>query len=358
VLASIDTQIAKADEVIAINGVPVPEIVKRLWPYLRADGSSDEKRLRQIGHDRLDTSQLDLIWPLLSPPQQGQWQISIKRNDELKTVSVAAVTLNTRNAELNKQGYKPKSSDWSLSINGPTAVMRLPNFAYYNNRFDWSTWLKDSFAELKAKNVENLVVDIRDLEGGNDRITTDVLAYLIQSPFRFIADQAVTTYERVPYSLVRYLDTWNYDFFDRTGQVDRITSGPQQGLYSVKSRMLGVRTIEPAAGAFKGRVVMLISGENSSAGFNLTFLAQQAGAAKLIGQTTGGNQRGLNSSQLTWLTLPNSGVSVDIPLLAHTYTAETPDRSVTPDIAVVRTFNGLRSGIDEEMAVALKFFVR
>jgi C-terminal processing protease CtpA/Prc len=97
-------------------------------------------------------------------------------------------------------------------------------------------------------------------------------------------------------------------------------------------------------------VFMLVSGENSSAGFQLARLAQQARVATLVGQTTGGNLRGLNAGELAWLTLPNSGVAIDIPLLAHVYAADTPDKSVVPDIVVTRTFAGQSAGQDEEMA--------
>ena len=43
---------------------------------------------------------------------------------------------------------------------------------------------------------------------------------------------------------------------------------------------------------------------------------QRAGAATLLGQPTGGNLRGLNSGQICWVTLPVSGVGVDIPAAA------------------------------------------
>ena len=33
--------------------------------------------------------------------------------------------------------------------------------------------------------------------------------------------QAISAYERVPYALARYLDTWDFGFFDRTGKVSK-----------------------------------------------------------------------------------------------------------------------------------------
>ncbi|MCY7314177.1 MAG: hypothetical protein LH480_00690 [Rubrivivax sp.] len=67
-------------------------------PYLRADGSSDGKRLRQLGHDRLDYSQLDMLWPLLAPPQDGGRMLGLRRGGAgaVQQVRVATTTLAAR----------------------------------------------------------------------------------------------------------------------------------------------------------------------------------------------------------------------------------------------------------------------
>ena len=94
---------------------------------------------------------------------------------------------------------------------------------------------------------------------------------------------------------------------------------------------------------------LLVGGENSSATFQFAWLAQRAGVATLVGQPTGGNLRGLSGGELTWVNLPNSGVAVDIPLLATRYQFDTPDASVMPDVLVARSFEGQKSGKDEEV---------
>jgi C-terminal processing protease CtpA/Prc len=237
-------------------------------------------------------------------------------------------------------------------------MLRLPTFAFWNNQFDWRAFLSNAFAELNAERVPQLIIDIRDNEGGDDAIGSALLAHLVKSPFRFQSDQSVTAYERAPYVLVRYLDTWDYSFFDRTGKVRPVTEGPQAGKLEVIERVAVTRVIEPVANPYQGKVAMLVGGENSSATFILARLAQQAGVATLVGQPTGGNLRGLNGGELTWMTLPNSRVAVDVPLLAGRYEAETPDRSVTPDVLVARRFSAQRAGVDEEMQAAIRFLSR
>jgi hypothetical protein len=364
VLASATDQLKRGDEITHINGIGAAEMVKRLWPYLRADGSSDSKRLRQLGHDRVDMSQLDITWPLLSPPRHGFYVVSLKREQREQEVRVSATTLLARAKALAAQGVNPIDESWNLTIERNAdgkvshAVLRLPSFAFWNGKFDWKAFLTASFKQLNDEKVPNLIIDIRDNEGGDGAIGEMIVSYLLRAPFQYTSDQSITSYERVPYILVRYLDTWDYSFFDRTGKVRPVTSGPQAGKLEVIERAKGVRIVQPSATPYPGKVVFLVGGENSSATFQFARLAQDAKVATLIGQPTGGNLRGLTGGELMWVKLPHSGVAVDVPLLATRYESDTQDRSVIPDIVVERRFNAQRAGMDEEMQAAMKFLTK
>lgn len=362
VLASADAQVRAGDEILAMNGYEATAIVEKIRPYLRADGSSDGKRLVQLNHDRFDYSQMDIVWPLLAPPQNGRYVLALRRvNGELDTVTVAATTLAKRQAALVAQGIVEKSAAWSFHIEQNVGFLRLPNFAFWNSNFDWASFLEKSFAELNAKRVPHLIIDIRDNEGGSGEIGAKLLSYLLKRPFQTVSDQSVSAYERVPYALVKYLDTWDFSFFDRTGQVERITQGPATGKYSFKpnaAQQLTIEPVSPSARRYQGQAYLLVGPENSSATFILADLAQKSRAAILVGQPTGGNQRGLNGGQLLWVNLPNSGVGVDIPLLASTYELTTPDQSVTPDVLVKRDFEQSRAGLDQEVHAVLELIRR
>lgn len=348
VMASADANVAAGDEVLSIGGIDAPSIVARVMPYLRADGASDGKRLMQLNHDRADYSLMDVVWPLIQPPVNGEYTLHVRRaNGSVKTVNVKTATLAARKAALNM----PEPNDaWQFRIENNTGFLTLPTFAFWRSKFDWQKFLDATFAELAQKKIPNLVIDIRRAEGGDGAVGTKLLSYLIKQPARYESYQAISAYERAPYLLVKYLDTWDYDFFDRTGKVEKLSDKR----YLVKARAASARTITPATNVFTGRVVMLIGAENSSATFQLAELTKRLGAATLIGQPTGGNLRGLNGGELTWVTLPNSGVSVDIPLLSSEPATPQPDASVTPDIVVKRTFAARVAGRDAEMEVAMQ----
>ena len=350
VLGSAVPGITAGDELLTIDGHSSTDVVALMWPYLRADGSSDGKRLRQLSHDRPDYSMMDVVWPLMSPPADGVYRLTARTgNGAARTVDATATTLHARAATLQQQGILPPDEKWQMRMDGDLAVMTLPTFALYRSKFDWRQFFADSFAELQQRQVGQLVIDIRNNEGGDGSIGLELLTWLIQSPIADVSDQSVTMYERVPYQLARYLDTWDFGFFDRTGQVDRITAGPQAGRWRFRPNAQQIHTVTPRPNRYTGKVWLLIGPENSSATFSLAQLVKRSGAATLVGQPTGGNLRGLNGGQLAWVTLPNSGVAVDIPLLAASYSADTPDAGIPPDILVQRSFARQAAGRDEEM---------
>ena len=350
ILASAVPGIAAGDELLSIDGKDSAQVIAGMLPYLRADGASDGKRLRQLGHDRPDYSMMDIVWPLLSPPAAGVYQLTVRTGGgAVRRIAAGATTLAAREAILKQQGAQPRLDAWRLRIDGAQAVMTLPTFALYRTSFDWRAFFADSFATLRREHVQRLIIDIRDNEGGDGAIGMELLSYLVEAPVTTVSDQSVTMYERVPYALARYLDTWDFGFFDRTGQIDRIADGPQAGRWRFRPNAFKTHTISPRANRFTGRSWLLVGPENSSATFSLAQLTKQTGAATLVGQPTGGNLRGLNGGQLAWVTLPNSGVAVDIPLLATSYQADTPDAGIAPDILVRRSFNGQVENRDEEI---------
>lgn len=352
VLASAVPGIAAGDEVTAIDGFTTTQVIAKMMPYLRADGSSDGKRLRQLGHDRPDYSMMDIVWPLLSPPAADGYRLTVRRQERsAAALTVPAMSLAQREAAL--QPARAISEAWNLRIEKRYAVLTLPTFSLRRSKLDWKQFLQGAFAQLAQQRVPHLVIDIRDNEGGDGAIGLELMSYLVNTPATFVSDQSVTTYERVPYNLVRYLDTWDYSFFDRTGMVEHITEGPQAGRYRFRPNAGKTHQIVPKPDRFQGKAWLLVGAENSSATFMLAKVAKETGAATLVGQPTGGNLRGLNGGQLTWVNLPHSGVGLDIPLLASSYSATTPDASVMPDIAVRRSFAAQRRGEDQELAAAL-----
>lgn len=344
---SADPAVHRFDEILRIDGRGVPALVDELMPYLRADGSSDGKRLAQLDSNA-EGGVLDRLLPILHAPRDRRYVLSLRARDgTTRDATVAAMRVPDREAALAKAGDASESTDWRFDVRGDIAVLTLPTFAFWNSKFDWQGFLQRSFDTLAARKVPRLVIDLRQNEGGDSAIGRALLGYLVDVPYTAPRGRAESAYERVPYALARYLDTWDFDFFDRTGQVVR---GPGRNWLPKAQPAAEVTT--PRAPRYRGTVLALVGPRMSSAGFLVARDLQATHAATLVGQPTGGNRRGLNGGELAWLVLPYSGVAVDIPLIATVHDGA-PDAPVMPDVPVATTVEDAIARRDPDMAAAL-----
>ncbi len=336
-------------ELLAIDGRPMADIVAALLPYLRADGQHEgaqAKRLSQLDSGP-NGGAMDRLFPLRFAPQAGRYRLRVADTPGAapRELDAPATSLPERDKAL-----PPESAQWAFRVEGEVATLTLPTFAFWRGEFKPDVFLARAFGAIR--NVPYLVIDLRRNEGGDDAIGRLLLSHLLREPASFPGYRVESAYERVPYALARYLDTWDFGFFDRTGQV---TKGPGRN-WQLPDRP-GAR-VEPNALNYPGRVIVLVSAQNSSAGFLLARALKSTGAATLVGQTTGGNLRGLNGGQLAWITLPASGVGVDIPLLASLYPGDPPDAGVTPDVPVPPRYADAAAGVDTEMRAAFELIAR
>ena len=112
-------------------------------------------------------------------------------------------------------------------------------------------------------------------------------------------------------------------------------------------------TIAPTLSTFTGRLWVLIGATNSSATFEFAQTIRQNRLGTLVGQTTGGNQRGINGSAFFFLRLPKTGIELDLPLIGQFPDGDRPDAGLLPDVLVVPSVGDIKMGRDIELDAAL-----
>jgi Peptidase family S41 len=353
VTASADPQVPVNAELLTIDGRTPASLIAEFLPYLRADGSNDGKRLSQLDSNG-NGGAMDRLLPLLHPPGARGYLLKFRpHGGKTREATVAAMTVGARERLLTATGQPMPGTDWRFEIEGDTAILSVPTFSFWNGGFDWKSFLVRSFATLEAQKIPNLILDLRQNEGGDDTIGHALMAHIISTPITIPASRAETAYERAPYDLARFLDTWDFSFFDRTGQVVR-----GEGRNWQLREQAADRVIAPVASPYRGKVVLLTGPQMSSAGFLIARDLKASGAATLIGRETGGSLRGLNGGQLAWMVLPISGVSIDIPLISGFSKSAQPDRGVLPDIMVRTRLEDAAAGVDPDRVAAKRWFAK
>jgi hypothetical protein len=319
------------DVVQAINGVRTADIVDRLLPYVRGDGADNGKRRALLDfrhHKEYET--IDVLLPLMLPPLSGTYAVTVRhaRATRDTIVRVAAIP-----AAIRRRGALPVPTPRSwreFSRDGDVAVLRVDQFDYGSEAGQWQSFVTQTFQSLKNSPTRALIVDIRENEGGSDEGAAFLLRHLIRAPITLPPLRRFVAYDTVATALRPLLNTWDDGFFDRRGTVTR----ERDGTFTLNDRGDWPAQLVPAPDAFAGRIFVLTSYVNSSAShIMLRLLARQPGVT-LVGDPSGGSLRAHTGGNLFFLKLANTGMEVDVPLIAYDWGANNPSGGVQPDIRV------------------------
>lgn len=345
-------KIARGTEVLTIDGVETKTVLETLTPLVRADGSNDAKRrylLEAKGLESIET--FDVYYPLVFPIKKQEFALTLRAPDgtESSTILPAIDLAERRAARTAKQpAVKDGPKDWSLTYRDDVAVLKMDDWVTYNTKWDWRGFLDNGFLELAAKRPKGLVVDLRGNEGGED-CGNEIVARLIGEDLKLEAYERRVRFRKAPENLWPYLNTWDNSF--RTlGEGAEDIGG---GFYRLTATAGGGQVIKPKSPRFLGKVAVLIDAGNSSATFQFASLMKREKLGVLIGETTGGNQRGINGGAYFFLQLPASQLEAELPLIGSFPMDQRPDAGVDPDIAVAEAAADIAAGRDPVMDAAL-----
>jgi hypothetical protein len=343
--------------ITAIGGVPTGELLERLMRLIHADGASDHQRRFELQVSGIgEFEPFDVYQPLLFPPRNGRYRFSALHtgSGERFDLSAPALTRAGRKAVLDERyGPLPNSPDelWRFELlDDETGYLKAGSFVTWKMKLDWKSLLEGAFETLRQGAVDNLILDVRGNGGGDEAVLEALLGHVLTEPISLPLGRQLVRYEKAPEDLEKYLDTWDRSFLDRTGQV-RSAGG---GFFAAKDATDEPTVLPGSETAFSGRLYLLVDPANTSATFTLARILKDAGRATLVGETTGGNRRGINGGQILFLRLPNSGLEMDIPLIGFFPSQDQPDSGVVPHLRVVSSLEDISRGVDGVLEAALR----
>ena len=357
VLKSADSTIKDGVEIKSINGQSISKIIKTLLPIVRADGSNDGKRRKLLEISGQYFEYFDIFFPMYFPNKNDSFDLSVYdfKTKKMARISVKSVSHAERD-NIIKTHYKDaeyvKTSFYWLD--NKTAVMQIKDFMNFENKYDFGKFYLDALHEYQAKNGQNLIIDVRKNEGGNGSEVVKLVRYLIQKPIEYVNIQNTWAMLKIDPTLRPYVDNkkWAWIWFNKDEKgYDKLPNGQFKGKGSGKPEI-----IVPEKETFSGNIYLLTSPTNSSATFGMAEMFKTNHLATIVGQTTGGNQKGVTAGALFFMLLPNTKIEVDVPLIGTDYElAKTrPDAGITPDVFVKPNIEDVVKGIDTEIEVVKK----
>ena len=353
---STDTTIRRGSEILAVNGRPAGTLLNQFYQYISSDGYNQTFK-PYVLNTGLFASYYMLAVGMDSTAQQLTLRDSTGRVRTLTfrarpgTIKVSADSVEKRvipaskprkrkpnPSELNEE--QPRTITFS-ERDSSVAVLIINSFSGGGQQ----DFFRQSFrAFARRKGIKNLIIDVRGNLGGNSATSVRLVSYLVDKPF-----QAYTQVDALvrQVSFNRHLGWKFWRFWLRNFFTYRTTEGT--------FRRKGVTGLTKPTGrnGFRGQVFVLTNGGTFSAASIFASLAKQNAAARVtvIGRETGGGAYGCNAFTSPYMTLPETGVQLRLPLYKIVLAIPGTDqgRGVMPDVPVVYTASDVLNARDLDL---------
>jgi hypothetical protein len=334
-------KVIKGAEVMAINNLPISDIIRRLLPGFFSDGSNTTFKYIEMSH-YFSSYYANLI------EAPDSFLISYRIGKDINSVNVPSISHSLIDQYENVQSGNT-SLPYSLEIlDGNTALLTVSSF-WMGSDGAFKRFLKRSFSTIRELNIDNLIIDVRNNEGGNDKRGTLLLSWLMNEKFRYYDRLQATTKSK--YSFAQYAHLPKF-----YGILRHLIKKTDTGTY-VWNHNHGLKMQKPKKDFFSGKVFILINGGSFSVTSEFASVAHYLKRAVFIGEETGGGYYGDNSGTFVIVTLPNSRLNLGIPMLAY-YTAVKnyphTDRGIIPDYEVSPSIEDILTKKDIVLSSAVK----
>lgn len=342
-----DTIIHPGMELLRVNGRPVREILSLIISKIPGDGFIDTgKRMRLgPGFGRY-------YW--LFVDQAGEFTVEARDTaGKIVTARVVGVLDSDRARNSNPMNTEIKAGLARLDEPRENVSLRYisdPDIAYLRIRmFDGEKFpesIDTAFRTLREKGTASLILDLRGNGGGVDQYGALLVSQFIEKPFRYFERIHVTTIQPT-------FATWKPSTLEnlRNGSVP----DPAGGFLLTASLHNGIAEQAPAPHPFLGNLVVLIDGGTFSTATDVTAVLHHMKRATFVGDETGGTYEGNTSGLNALVKMPNSKLSLKIPMYGYWNAVSSGNRGrgTQPDYPVNKSVKDLLQGVDLQLQRAV-----
>lgn len=302
------TAIHSGTRLLDIDGEPPDRLVREMMAALGHDGRIPTGAMREAGGSGYAKLR---YWM-----RGGADRYHLRLQDSAGTIServVAGVAASARWTQTTPEPSPLATLEW---LDEHTARLVVPSFS--NRRYrkagsDYRAVIRSLFETLETRRAHTLILDLRDNGGGSEGNENYLFSFLVPAPLRKYASVEArgATLSVVDAQGIRYA----VEVFDeeevqdqarqRDGSLSRMNRAPE-GLMS---------HWQPSSPVFTGRLVVLAGGNTFSGAAELSSMLHHVRRGLFVGEEVAGAHAG-NTSGYTWdVTLPHSGMQLQVPLL-------------------------------------------
>ena len=303
-------ELIPGSEILSINGMKSKDLIQGILSKMMSDGRSLKYPIWV-----LNTYFFEYYSYFYGCGKE--YELGLKQNEKdllIKIEGVPKTQLLQKIRETRKENGKGISVDIDRAKS--TAILTIKDWhksvlkKQYNQKF--IPEIKSIIKQLEKNNIEDLVIDVRNNQGGDTKYSKYLLSHLLKDPFVLVEG-----YKK-----------------KRKGKVVK-SRGPQMGVH------------KPMSTTFQGSVYVLTNGGSfSNTGIFCSVLRKHKRAV-FIGEETGGSEFVLCGIPKN-VKLPNTGITIELPRLQFLIKSYDKEKlhGVIPDFKVKPSIENLVKGED------------
>ncbi|MEQ9378117.1 MAG: S41 family peptidase [Imperialibacter sp.] len=341
-------------EIISINGIRTDSLIKRMLAYLPSDGGNTGFKTYNLYNYFYFHYLFNLFYP-----EAKNFRLEVSGlNKPFKIEGKTPHQIDsTYSARFNKSISNFESPlQFKAEIYPNTAYLKVGSFYkgfIENYGIEFQPFLDNAFRTLAKDSIDNLILDLRDNEGGGDNYENILFTYLTETPFNGLNETI-----RTPGKSFKYIDYTSYLSDDIKAYINNpdefLDNDSTLTLKKIYVDMMGESSFNPRENSFKGNIYVLINGGSFSATtqflrllYNYRMHMNQR-EIKFIGQVNGGDiYSNIQCAGQSYIVkLPNSDIEVDMPFLCFGNLQKSSGKTTIPDIEIELREKDIESGVD------------
>jgi C-terminal processing protease CtpA/Prc len=180
-------------EILSINNKDIQPLVQDLKTYISTDGDNATTK-----KDRLNLYEFN---NLLGVHEGFPHNYTIRFKD-IDTDSILQTSVDAYKTDnLYRQAKKADSAlNFTIDPTKSIATITIKTFGFYKQLNKFKQFVDKCFLEIKQKNIQHIILDLRDNSGGDPFCTSYLLSYLAHEPVPYFA-KPYATYEELAKSV-------------------------------------------------------------------------------------------------------------------------------------------------------------